>query len=117
MTKDDFEKIQFNADIYAKDLKDGMKIIDEDDCDKPDAISYVFDVSEVVVTKEKVTFREIAYGKNKQIIYDFIHEIFREPEEPMLTVFFSSVEEGKKFGIAKDKIQTTRGGCEYVVRS
>ena len=107
MTIDDLEKIQFNADIYAKDLKEGMKIIDEDDCDKPDAISYVFEVSEVVVTKEKISFRAIAYGRGGKIIHDFTYGLFREPEEPMLTVFFSSVEEGVKFGIAKDKIQTT----------
>ncbi len=107
MTLDDLEKIQFNADIYAKDLKEGMKIIDEDDCDKPDSISYVFEVSEVVVTKEKVSFRAVTYGKDEKIIHDFTYGLFREPEEPMLTVFFSSVEEGEKFGIAKDKIKTT----------
>ena len=32
MTIEDLKKIQYNAEIYAKDLKDGMKIIDEDDC-------------------------------------------------------------------------------------
>ena len=107
MTIDDLEKIQFNADIYAKDLKDGMKIIDEDDCDKPDAISYVFEISEVVVTKEKVSFRAVTYSKDGKIIHDFTYGLFREPEEPMLTVFFSSIEEGKRYGLFKDKIKST----------
>jgi hypothetical protein len=107
MSIEDLKKIQYNADIFAKDLKDGMKIIDEDDCDKPDAISYVFEVSNVVATKEKITFRAVAYGRKNEIIHDFTYDLYREPEEPIITVFFESIKEGLSYGLCKDIIQTT----------
>ena len=84
-----------------------MKILDEDDCDKPDAIWHVFEISNVVVTKEKITFRAVAYGRSNEIIRDFTYDLYREPEDPIITVYFESIEEGVSYGLSKDNIQTT----------
>ena len=107
MKLEDLETIRYNAKIYAKDLKDGMKIIDEDDCDKADSITYIFDVRDVKVTDEKILFRAIAHGDNNEIIHDFTYTLYRKPEEPELIVFFSSKDKGIKFGIKEQDIQDT----------
>lgn len=104
MKLEDLKSVRFCAKIYAKDLKNGMKIIDEDDCDKVDSITYIFDVCDVKVTSKKVLFRAIAYGEQNEIICDFNYTLYRKPEEPELIVFFSSIDEGIKFGIKEQDI-------------
>ena len=103
---EDLEKIQYNATIFAKDLKVGMRLMDEDDPDRPEPESFIFEVVEVKVSDEIVTYREVACGDNGKVIHDFAYDLFRKPEEPKITVFFSSIEEALKFGIKEKDIES-----------
>lgn len=100
MTKKELKESRYYITIDAKDLKDGMKIIDEDDCDDPKSEIHVLTVSNIRVSDEKITFRAVGIGKR-----DYTYELFREPEEPMISVYFSSVEEGLYFGFPLNYIK------------
>ena len=107
MTEKDLKKCKYNSVILGKDLKDGMFLIDLDDWEDPDSEQFVFEVSEVVITEEKVSFREVAYDHTHKRTIDRIHEIFRKPYEPQMRAFFPTLRAGLKLGIKLRDIEMT----------
>ena len=105
MKKSDLLKMAYSATIYAKDLKVGMRIVDDCPNENSDAIDNLFEIAEVNVSDKVVTFRAVFYNKNNVPEFDYTYDICREPEEPTIVVFFSSLEEGKKFGIDEKEIR------------
>lgn len=49
----------------------------------------------------------VAYDSNKVVIHDFTIEIYRKPEEPLITVFFSRIVDGLRFEIKRKDINIT----------
>ena len=105
MKKSLIHKIQYNATIYAKDLKVGMRLIDYVGIQDTDKRCDMFTVTIVVVKKDRVIFR--ARTDDDGGYYDFVFEELRIPEEPKMRVFFSTIEEGLGYGIAKEDIEET----------
>lgn len=105
MKSNDMTLIAFNATIYAKDLRVGMKFIDYIGVMPSDNRCEIFTVNYVVVEKDRVIFR--AKTEDDSGYYDFVYEELRIPEEPKMRVFFSSIEEGLGYGIAKEDIEET----------
>ena len=105
MKINDLLSIGYNALIYTKDLKAGMKIIDCVGIVPTDGRCEIFTVTRVEVEKERVIYR--AKTDDNCGCYDFAYADERIPEEPKLRVFFSSIEEGLSYGIPKEDIEET----------
>ena len=105
------QDILYNAVVYCKDLKVGMTLIEEDNPDDLDnSRCCVYIVTSVKVTDEKVfVSTEIAdFERKRPFHFDgFDYEFNRKPEEPTCTLFFSSIEEGLKFGLKREDIEVT----------
>ena len=105
MTTKDVLRCKYTAIIKAIDLKEGMLLIDEDDCDDPHTMTHVFEVSNVVVTEELVSWREIAFDDFPKRTVDFNHGIYRTYEEPEIPVYFPTIKKGLEFGIKRKDIK------------
>lgn len=106
MMKEDLLKCMYTANIYAKDFKEGMRFIDAEDWDDPNSMLHVFEVKNVAVTKEKVTFEATAYDPIENKSFHFFHEIIRaKDEKPVMTVYFPTIEKGLEFGIRRELIR------------
>ena len=105
MEKHQFKSIGYNATIFAKDLKIGMKLIDYVGVMPTNRRCEIFTVTRVVITKEQVIYR--ARTDDDGGYYDFAYEENRRFEEPKMRVFFSSIEEGLGYGIPKEDIEET----------
>lgn len=108
MKMNDLSKIAYSATIYAKDLKAGMRIIDDCPDDNSDVLNNLFEIADVNVSDKVVTFRAVFFNENNEPEFDYTYDIYREPEEPTIVVFFSSIEEGVKFGIDEKEIQIVK---------
>lgn len=105
MKKNDLLKMMYSATIYAKDLKAGMRIIDDCPDDDSNVADNIFEIAEVHVSDKVVSFRAIFKNENNEPEFDYTYDICREPEEPTIVVFFTSTEEGMKYGIDEKEIQ------------
>lgn len=107
MTRKDLKKCKYNSVILGVDLKDGMFLIDDDDWETSGPEQFVFEVSDVVITEEEITFREVAFDWVNKRTIDRIHTISRSPVEPQLRAFFPTLRAGLKFGIKLRDIMMT----------
>ena len=106
----------FRASLPFKEIKKGMLVLEEDDCDKETPIPYMCEVVETGMgqldfggrARPCHELRIIAYSQTKTIIYDWtIRSMVPNGSEevPERDVFFRTVEEAARFGIEPSKLE------------
>ena len=102
MKKDEIYQLSYMARIKATNLKKGMKVY----CAPTDNKRkfYLYTIDRVDVSENDIYFHAI-YKKDGEVISNVFFNLSRLEGEPMLVVFFSSVEEANQFGIGVDSLE------------
>ena len=100
-----------------KEIKKGMMVLEEDDCDKENSVPFMCEVVETGmdqwdfgggVERPCYALRIVAYSETGTVIYDWrIRSMVpgESEEGPERDVFFRTAEEAARFGIEPSKLQ------------